>query len=141
MTVPTTPEAIIYEALMDKLHDLVLAPVLPIMDPSVGTDPPEDRKYLRVDFLPNRTERVAIQSDAPHRHFGIFQVTVSHPTGLGELAPRQIAGLVADYFGVDTKIVYGTTIVRTTRRPIVGPSFVKEPDLLTPVSVEYESYI
>lgn len=139
---PTEPESIVLEALMTRLK--TLSSPLPMADPGITLDPvPADRKYLRVSLIPNQTGRMTVDSDGPSRHMGIFQVTVNWPVGRGEIEPREYAGRVASLFATDVLMTYGSVIVRSTKRPDVGPSIPdpKGVDLLTPVSVEYESYI
>lgn len=141
---PSNREGFIYEALCAQLviaceglgmsTDLVSWPGYPFT-------PPNDRKFLRVQYLPNQTERVAVDSVAPHRHAGILQVTVVWPENSGFQQPLDIAGQVADFFAADTRMVYQDVIVRSTKRPTIAPSMTDGADLLTPVSIEYESYI
>jgi hypothetical protein len=131
----------ILEALMLRLKTLSTTPELTYNDPGYKFDVPSSRKYLRVSFLPNVTERLVIDSDGPHRHYGILQLTVCWPVDEGEIEPRELAGKVADHFSADTKMVYGGIVVRSMKRPTVASSMKDGADLLTPVSVEYESYI
>lgn len=138
---PTTPEGYIYEALCVRLQSLVLSPVTPIQWPNLDFTPPEDRRYLRVQYLPNESERYLIDSDGPHRHVGIFQVTVVLQLQDGILRARDVASAVASHFSADTRMSYGGVVVRSMKRPSVAVSMNDGADLLTPVSVEYESYI
>lgn len=138
---PTTPEAIIFEALMARLNTLVLSPVMPIAIPRVPFVPPADRRFLRVQLMPNTTERLFIGSNDPHRHYGIFQVMVVWAADEGDLPSQERAGLVATHFKADTKMVYGDVTVRSMKRPDVAPSYDDGADLLTPVTIEYESFI
>lgn len=138
---PTHPESIILDVLMTRMKSYSAHP---IAWPGEPFTPPADRKYVRVIFLPNTTRRVTIDSDGPSRHMGIFQPTVVWPIDKGELDPREVAGAIADLFPTDGRLVSGTVSVRVMGRPSVGrslPDLRESGDLLTPVSVEYESYI
>jgi hypothetical protein len=139
VTTPSAPESLILESLLARLHEFDTN--LPVQEPSVPFVPPDDRRYLRVQLLPGRTQRTLIPSDAEQLHVGILQVTVNWSTVHGEVAPRELAGQIASHFAVDQKLPAGDSFVRITQRPSVGPSLPDGADLLTPVSVFYESYI
>lgn len=136
---PTENEAMILEALLLRVADIDFLPVAPLADDEF--DVPNDRKYIRVMHRPNVTERMTIDSDGPHKYMGILQLTVVWPVGRGELEARNYAGRVASMFPADYKMRYGGIVVRSMKRPDVAASMPDGADLLTPVSVEYESYI
>ena len=136
--VPTQPEALVLEALLDRVK---VIDFLPVEWPNEPFSVPNDRKYVRVALRPNQTARFLIDSDGPHRHFGILQLTVVWPRDQGEREAREMAGRVASLFPADYKMKIGDVIVRSVKRPSVASSMPDGADLLTPVSVEYESYI
>lgn len=138
---PQTPEGFLYEALSNRLKSLVLDPVMPIQWPDGDFVVPGNRRYLRVQFLPNETLRVVIDSDGPHQHMGIFQITINLPLKTRVLEAVDIGSAIASHFSADTKMIYAGVMVRSTKKPTVAPSMPDGADLLTPVSVEYESYI
>lgn len=137
---PTTPEAKILEALLGHLKTFSLPAGYALDWPGIADAAPGERQ-IRVQHLPNRTSRPFISADDPSLHKGILQLTVVYPVNQGELGAREIAGTVADHFDVDTLMSYGGITVRSVKRPDVAPSMPTGSDLLTPVSVEYESYI
>lgn len=141
---PTEPESFILEALNERLRSLLPLSHFVETDvawPGYSFDEPADRWCLRVQFFPNDNQRVVIDSDGPHQMLGIYQVMVSAPIDNGELESRDLAAKIASHFGADTRMVYGGVVVRSTKRPTVAPSMPSGADLLTPVSVEYESYV
>lgn len=125
---------------MVKLHALELDPEMPMALPNQKFDVPADRKYLHITLLPNRTRKVTIPDGEPSLHMGIFQILVNWPVDVGEIEPREIAGLVANHFE-GAKMPYGGSIVHSPKRPTVGSSLPEGADLKTPVSVEYETFI
>lgn len=141
---PTVPESMIMEALLVRLRALVLSPVLPVAWPDQPFTKPADRRYLRVQLMPSSPVRMTIDSDGPHQHLGIFQLTLVRDILQGELSARQEAGVIASWFAADTRMVFGSVIVRSTKRPAVADSYLDvkvTSELLTPVSVEYEAYV
>jgi len=142
--VPDEPESMILEALFARLRALVLSPVLPVQWPDQDFSKPADGRYLRVQLIANTTTRLTISSDGPHQHMGIFQLTLVTPILTGELSARQEAGRIASWFPADLRMVFGSVMVRSTKRPSVAdpyPDVRVTSDLLTPVSVEYEAYV
>jgi hypothetical protein len=84
---------------------------------------------------------MTIESSGAHRFYGIYQVTVHWPILKGNLEPIQLAGEIAAHFAADTKMIYSGETVRSMKRPTVERPVKQDPDLLVPVTVEYESYI
>lgn len=138
MTVPTTIEGRIFEVLAARLADV--AGVQLIAWPNQPFAPPDTHNYLRVIYMPNVTTRMVIESDGPHRYFGIFQVSVYRELDVGVIAAQEAAGVVASWFPADLKMKDGDLVVRSMSDPTVAASMPMGADLVTPVSVEYETY-
>ncbi len=113
---------------------------LPLGLPNTAIQPPDSFKYITMNHMPNRTQRVAIGSLDQHRFLGIMQINVWWPNDDGEDEPRALAGDIADWFDADTRMVSGGLIVRSTQHPVVGASRPGQPAMMTPVSVMYECY-
>lgn len=102
--------------------------------PVTGTD------YLRIDLIPNRTLRRFIGPNDPHHYRGILQIGVM--TKLNEQIGIAIekAGDVADHFPTDLLLTSNGVTIRITGHPSIGPSMPQATHLMTPVSIEFETY-
>lgn len=140
----TTAEALIMEVLFARLSSLVLSPVHQIAWPNVSFTPPQSggqpSPYLRVQFVPNQVNRALIDSDGPHQHVGLFQVSVYGPKGAGESETREIAGLVAAHFPADLRMVVSPVVVRVSKRPDVAGMLVEDAMIQIPVMIAWEAY-
>lgn len=120
MPVPTTAESIIEEALLHRLSTLVLSPVVPVAWPRTKFDPVPTSPYLRPKFVPVPTQQMALGSNGPNRHSGLFQVSVFYPAlpdatasvPKGSIAPAEIAGSVIKHFKRGTIINRNGLFVR-----------------------------
>lgn len=145
----TYPETVILEALCYHLATMPgLAGILqatgtaPVAYPNVAFDPPKDasgnaKPYLRV----YRTPLPPIGIDIPGRHIrrgGTFQLSVFWPLGVGETAPAEAAGAIAERFALNTYIERGTQRIRISEPPrLAGPIY--ESDIMSiPVVVTYD---
>ncbi len=128
----------IMEALFECLGGLVLSPAHPIAWPNVKFEPPADQRFLRAGFVPNTANRVLIDSDGPHRHMGLLQVSVYGPKGQGEATLRALAGEVADRFPADLRL--GSLPVRITKRPDVADLIIEDARVQIPVLVSWECW-
>jgi len=133
-------EAAIMEALFKRV--LSLAPYADpkrIAWPNEDFTPPSDHNFLRVVFVPNATERVLIDSDGPHRRYGLLQLSVQWAKNAGETKPRDIAGQVAAHFPADLQL--GTAPqVRITAAPNVADLIVEAARIQIPVLVSWETW-
>ena len=137
-----TAEATIPALLNDRLGALSLSPALPIAWPEVPFTPPSNGKYLEVQYLPNFVARDFIGSDDPHRHVGLYQVTVINPRNGGIIKPIEIAGLVAAHFPADLRLVSSTPAfsLSVTSRPTVAAPFSDELNIRVPVTIRWRAY-
>lgn len=138
VTTPTTIEGRIYDALVAHLQDNSGSWV--VAYPNMAFTPPDNRIFLEVRHSPNMVGRMTIESDGPHRYFGIFQISVHGPLDIGSSADQEKAGIIATWFPADTKMKNGDLVVRVMGDPTVAESMPIKDDLVTPVSVEYETY-
>ncbi len=129
------------ELLFARLGSFVANPVLPIAWPNVGTfTPPADHRYLRVQFVPNMANRITIDSDGPHQHVGLLQVSVYWTKGQGEADPRAVAAAVASHFPADLRLNSGSLSVRISKRPDVRDMIVEDAAVQLPVMIQFECY-
>lgn len=136
-----TTEGRIFAALMMRASGLSSLG-LPIAWPNVDFTPPADGKYLRIQHVPNATQRQWIASDGVHRYLGILQVSVFWPKGQneGELRPREIAGQVAAHFPCDHLMTEDDVSVRVMERPTVADMLVEDSRVHIPVSIQWECF-
>jgi len=133
-------ESEIMAALYGRLAAFTAVPALPVSWPNVTFSPPANQKYLRAVFVPNLTNRALIDSDGPHQHMGLLQVSVMWTKGQGEAAPRLVAGQLADHFSCDLKLRSGGLTVRITKRPDVRDLMIEEAAIQIPVMVDWECW-
>lgn len=133
-------ETEIMELLFARLGSLVSGPALPIAWPNVSFTPPADHRYLRVQFVPNIANRVLIDSDGPHQHLGLLQVSVYWTKGAGEKDVRNAAAAVAAHFPCDLKLRSGGLTVRITKRPDVADMLVEDAAIQIPVMIAWECW-
>lgn len=133
-------ETDIMAALFARVSSLVLAPAMPIAWPNVAYTPPANHRYLRVQFVPNVANRILIDSDGPHQHLGLLQISVYWTKGQGEADARAKAAAVAAHFPCDLKLVSGSTTVRITKRPDVRDLIVEDAAVQIPVMISWECW-
>jgi hypothetical protein len=96
--------------------------------------------YLRVDFIPNRTDNLGLANDAKARHQGILQVMAIYPVGQGVIKPTNTAGLVAAHFAKGT-ILYGSGVkLKVYSKPSVGAPMIEPDKISVPVTILYRSF-
>lgn len=136
MATPTV-ETAIWSALKARIASIPSAPAIAWPNETMLTKPPT---YLTVELIPNRTLRRFIGSNDPHQYRGILQIGVM--TKLNEQLGIAIerAGDVADHFPADLLLTSNGVTVRITSHPSVGPSQPQTTHLMTPVSIEFESW-
>lgn len=134
-------ETDIMEALFTRLEALVLSPALPVAWPNLAFDPPADQRYLRVQFVPNLNIRLLIDSDGPHQHLGLLQVSVYWTKGEGEAGAREVAGDVAAHFAADLRLTAGGISVRITKNADARDMIVEDAAVQVPVMISWEAYI
>jgi hypothetical protein len=133
-----TIEEKIQRALADRVKSLSLTPSLPVAWPNNTVE--MTRPYLRVDYMPNRTQRIGIKGSAPHRRRGILQLTVVAELNAGPDPALSIAGQVAEHFPTDLVLTYDGVSVRIFKAPDVLPAMKEDASWDVPVSIEYECF-
>lgn len=136
-------ESDIMAALFARVSSLVLSPALPasaIAWPNVTFTLPASKRYLRVQFVPNVANRVTIDSDGPHQHLGLLQLSMYAKKNTGEETVRADAAAIAALFPADLKLYSGGTTVRITKRPDVRDLIVEDAEVQIPVMVSFEAY-
>lgn len=134
-----TVEATIAELLFARLAALVLNPILPVAYPGLAFTAPAG-PYLRVDFIPNRTDNVGLANDASARHQGILQVMAIHPVGQGVIKATNTGGLVTAHFAKGT-ILYGSKVkLKIYAKPSVGAPIIEPDKINVPVTILWRSF-
>lgn len=142
MATPTV-ETAIWLALRGRIETIPGA--MPMAWPNEAFTPPRDANgvsvpYLRIDMIPNTTQRVFIGSTDPHRYRGILQIGVMARLNQNLAVGMEIAGDVADHFPADLRLTAHDVTVRVTSHPSLGPAQPQATHLMIPVSIEFESY-
>lgn len=96
------------------------------------------KRYLRVTWTPNQTQRQFIGSNDPHRRPGVLQIDVFGTVSQGSARAIEVAGQVAQQFPVDLALTFMGAKVRVMNSPSVGPVFV-DTHIQVPVLVELET--
>lgn len=133
-------ESEIMAALFAQVESLALSPAMPIAWPNRPFTPPADHRYLRVQFVPNMANRITIDSDGPHQHLGLLQVSVYWTKGEGERVPRAVAADIAAHFPCDLRLASGGLFVRITKRPDVSDMIVEDAAIQIPTIVSWEVF-
>lgn len=126
-------------ALFRRVKLLKLEPELKVAYPNVAFDPPPGN-YLRVDHLPNNSERPFFRSTDDHRHLGILQISVLSKEGAGSVATG-IADQIAEFFPADLRLTENSVIVRVTKKPDTSPPLKDGSRWSLPVNISYESFV
>lgn len=135
---PLSAEAAIADALNRHLAGLVLSPVLPVAWPGLPFNPPAEG-YLEATFLPNRSTSLAVTRGSV-RHIGFYQVTVVALAASGIVKALDLAGVVIDWFGKDTRLDQDGIRLRIMEQPWTAPP-LQDPDRLRiPVSIPYVAF-
>lgn len=138
----TSTEARIKALLFSRLGTLTgAAGALPIAWPNVSFTPPASGKFLRVDFIPNRVDRLFIGSGEPHQMRGLMQVSVMWPLNVGTDAPLDIAGAIVSAYPADLTLLDADLKVCVYQRPAVAGAIIDPPNLVTPVTVAWQAIV
>jgi hypothetical protein len=126
-------------ALFTHIEDLTLDPPLAVAWPNVSFAKPVEG-YLRVNHMPNISQRIAINSTSAHRRMGVLQLDIFKPKNEGPSYALAAADAVAEWFGTDLKLRSGAVTVRITKSPDVIPAMPDDTHWMVPVVVQYESF-
>ena len=137
---PPTVETAIWLALKERVKTIPLSPLPPIHWPNEIYEPKVGTAYLKVEHIPNTTQRVFIGSMEPHRYRGILQIGLMTKLNQQVGIALEMAGGIASHFPPDLRLVAHDVTVRVTRRPDMGPAQPQSTHLMIPVSVEYETW-
>lgn len=133
-------EADIRAALSAHLTSLDLDPELPVVFEN-DDEPAGNPQYLEVTLLRSPPDKFGLGT--PHRHYGIFQVTVLTPEsegGAGAMTPDRVADAVAAHFPDNTRLFHDTTRVRILQTPAIASGYSDEGYWRVPVSIYYEAW-
>lgn len=130
----------IMAALFGRLATLALSPALPIAWPNLSFTAPASKKFLRVQYVPNVTNRRFVNSDGRHEYLGLLQVSVQWPIGTGEAQPREVAGKVADQFPADLRLLIADGYVRIAQDATVSDLIVEDAQVQIPVIIQWSAW-
>lgn len=114
-------------------------PKKPDGEPETSYTPDPLKRYLRVTWTPNQTQRQFIGSNDPHRRPGVLQIDVFGTVSQGSARAIEVAGQVAQHFPADLVLTFMGAKVRVMKAPSIGPVFV-DTHLQVPVMVELEAW-
>lgn len=113
-------------------------PKKPDGEPETSYTPDPLKRYLRVTWTPNATQRQFIGSNDPHRRPGVLQINVFGTVSQGSARAIEVAGQVAQHFPADLVLTFMGAKVRVMTAPSVGPVFV-DTHIQVPVLIELEN--
>ncbi|RWX78262.1 hypothetical protein EPK99_06415 [Neorhizobium lilium] len=135
----TGTDAMIFSALSTHLRGM--PDVLPIAGPNI-TFPPTGQtkpaKFLKLDFLPNRTRQITLGPD-PQQKVGMMQVSVMWPVGNGLTDALDVAGQIIDRFKNQTLFASGVKITINSEPWAARP--IQDVDRMNiPVTIPYIAF-
>jgi len=129
-----TIEANIFKALCERME--TFAGGYSIAYPNVKFTP-TDATYIEVAHLPNGFAYEGISEAKAHQ--GILQLTVVSPEQEGAIAPKTIAGNLADHFAKDSQFYETGVAVKVTNNPSIGQTLPDQGKARTPVTINYQA--
>jgi hypothetical protein len=109
-------EAEIEDALLYRLSQLVFSPAIPVAYPGVAYDPTGVDTYIEAHFFTAPTDRLAVNTNAPHDHTGLLQLSLRTKPGQGDISPRILASQILAHFAEDAPIDRNTVRVKVLGR-------------------------
>jgi hypothetical protein len=135
----TGTDAMIFAALLTHLR--IMPGALPIAAPNITFPAPEQSKpakFLKVDFLPNRTRQITFGPD-PQQKVGMLQVSVMWPKGYGVIDALDMAGQIIDRFKNQTLFADGIKITINSEPWAASP--IQDDDRMNiPVTIPYIAF-
>ena len=132
----TTEEAI-KRALLERVETLALG--IDTVWPNKSYAPAA-QKYLRVQFVPNITERPFMGSADSHQFMGILLLSVFWPLNAGTNDLDALVGKVVEHFPADLNLYSDGVRVMVTKRPTVRPMLTESTCVHVPIEVSYQSF-
>jgi hypothetical protein len=130
-----TIEADIYLALVKRLEAMPGGMLIVWPNTKLVNKP---ANFLAVSHSPNEPLRLAIDPNAPHKHRGIFGISIMTPVDGGIVAPSEIAGQIAAWFQGQI-LVEGLVTVEITTRPYPATGYRDDDRWRTPVVIEFST--
>ncbi len=100
---------------------------------------PDGEMYLRATYIPNQNIRRALSGDAAHRRLSLLQVDVFSERNEAVEVIFQLAGIVADHFPADQRMVAEGATVRVTKAPDVAQVLPSGAYVMVPVTIQLET--
>lgn len=135
-----TVEENIETALLGRVATLSLTPALAVAWPNRDFTPPAGAAWLRVQHLPNASDRLFLRGSDPHRRRGILQIEVVAPLNAGPGTATRIAGEVALHFPADLALWSEGVKVTVSKAPDLAPALKEDAAWEALVSVRYEAF-
>lgn len=132
-------ETKVFRALTDRLDAFVIANPIAVAYPARDFSPPAETPYLRISWLPARTDPVAIKRT--NEYSGIFQVDVFWPDNKGLIKPLEFAALLVAHYVRGTTLFREGIKVRVHRPPSVAPAMQEPGWVQVPVSIPYQAFV
>lgn len=136
----TGSDAIIMDALINRLQTLSFTPALSIAYPNVqfpaSGQMPDN--YLIASFLPNVTEDYSVGEGA-RLHRGFLQVAVVWKSGAGLVKPLEVSGAIIDHFKKGTLLFHDGVKIKINKQPWIGTPDQSGDRVHVPVTIQYES--
>lgn len=145
-----TIETAIWLALKARVQSLPLS--YPVDWPRVPFDKPQSitdglpNPYLEVRLLPNVSQRLFIDSKAPHRRTGILQISLMYPIARTQSSVdweaqfAQIGGAIAAHFPPDHRMHSQGVTVRVEKAPDVAQPLREDAYWRVPVSIRFDCF-
>ncbi len=110
-------EADIRDALLTQLKTVVSETL--IAEENIQFEPSDETPWVRETLLPGIPERVEIMQDGQSRQYGVYQVDVFTPSGIGTSIADALSKTIGDAFAAGS--TYGTDVVVHIRRSYGQP--------------------
>jgi len=132
-------DAKIASLLFDHAEAMTLPQTTGFAYPDVVFVPTNEQPYIRLSFLPNTPNTLAIGAGYI-QHIGLFQLSIMWPTGSGVIDSLETADAIQQEFDKGTRLIGSSILVNVISRPSIGGQIIDGDRTMTPVTVEYQSF-
>ena len=132
-------DAKIASLLFDHAEAMTLPQTTGFAYPDVVFVPTNEQPYIRLSFLPNTPNTLAIGAGYI-QHIGLFQMSIMWPVGSGISDSLETADTIQQEFDKGTRLISSSILVNVISRPTIGGQIIDGNRTMTPVTVEYRSF-
>jgi hypothetical protein len=132
-------ETKIFRALTDRLDAFIIANPIAVAYPGRGFTPTQETPYLRVSWLPARTEPVSIKTT--NDYTGLLQISVFWPDSKGIVQAVGKASEIIAHFRRTTFLYREGVRVKIHRPPYAAPAMQEPGWVQIPVDVPYQAFV